>query len=312
MFYFRLILFLTCFGVFLYQYAKLTKSYLRYETTTRVRFDDSDSVMPAFFFCLKHPFSPLQMFHYLGLGKHLKESLIDYDYYLSELGNLTKTQLYDYLFNSFLTKANQGLVKEMLLDNTYLKEFSFIMCFFRVKFVNGTDTLVPCVSTDPDYNQNQLFDSLVDQIFAPENLIHLYNYQKCFSLFSRDPEDNKNYTLMQLFDTIYYLSFNHYNLMNDFSVEHISRKFRFAVLDSREMPNERQKLLIDTESIYLLELKLSVIVGMEAPYETGCKNYEKNSKVAKRKAESADGIEKPSFHELKIEMCGEMSSRIQR
>lgn len=99
MFPFRVILFLVCFAIFLYQFADVTKSYMRYETTTKVSFDSEETEMPAFYFCLKHPFAALEMFEYLDLGYHFtgEGKLVDYDYYMKSLGNLTKTQFYEYL-----------------------------------------------------------------------------------------------------------------------------------------------------------------------------------------------------------------------
>lgn len=126
----------------MYQFVDVTKSYLQYETATRIRYENQDTTMPAFYFCLKHPFTALQMFDYLKLGTHkTSKGELDYDFYKREMGNLTNNQFYVYLMNEFLKRVEQGKLKEMLLypiDD----EIQFGVYLFDILFSNGTSISV--------------------------------------------------------------------------------------------------------------------------------------------------------------------------
>lgn len=198
---FRVILFLICSSIFLYQYIQVTKSHLRYQKTTRVRYDDTDTPMQAFTFCLKHPFVSMQKFNYLKLGANrTHEGNLDYDFYMNEL-NLTKPQFHDFLTKEFLKQVNKGKLKEMLLDTTYLKEFNFFVIKSKVKFRNGSNLEISITRLSQEIN-----NYFTSQMFTPETSIYFFGYRKCFSFFRQDNFNIKYFSFFQRTTTYYVLT----------------------------------------------------------------------------------------------------------
>lgn len=272
MYFIRLFLFLVCFAIFIYQFVDVTKSYLQYETATRIRYDNQDTTMPAFYFCLKHPFTAQQMFDYLKLESHrTSKGELDYDYYKRKFGNITNTQFYVYLMNKFLKRVEQGKLKEMLLypiDD----EIQYGVYFFDILFSNGTSFSVDGARKAFKSERNL---TTID-IFKTDYLIDLHSLSKCVAFFNFEPKETGFSFQQTLPLTTYVMQFFQQELMFELNV--LKGQYALSIMGAREIPSEGELTIIETESDYKVGIQMTMVERLEAPYDTNCKNYEQLGK----------------------------------
>lgn len=283
----KIFLFLICFSFFSYQFFNVTKSYLGYQTNTRIRYESEDVPMPAFYFCLRHPFTARQMFDYLKMGTH-KTSIgeLDYDLYKRELGNLNNTQFYDYLLKKYLERVEKGKLKEMLIY-PMSEELDFSLLVFDVLFKNGTKVSLERIDRNLREPQRNL--TFAKELVKYKTFTFLTNLLKCFAFFY----DNSLFSVYQnLFLTSFAFRFYHRSLMLDFESK-LLLAYSMAFVGSREIPREDDSFFVEPEFLYLMTLRLNIIEKLEAPFDTDCKKY--------KEIENKNEIEKENEVENKNE-----------
>lgn len=147
---FKLILFIICFLIFLYQFVDITHTYLQYETITNIDYNDDSLPMPALFTCFQHPFAARQMLKELNINvkkelninvekesktntgsKELNFSVINvsnsgsinFDSLLKRLDQ-TPAEFYRMLASNYTRLLQAGKCKELLEDVSFTSDVS--------------------------------------------------------------------------------------------------------------------------------------------------------------------------------------------
>lgn len=241
----RVFLFLSCSSIFLYQFIDLTRTYLQYKTNTRIRYDNEETEMPAFYLCLNNPFEKQQIFDYLGVNQL----------------NMTTSKLYQKTLYEYLKREKQGFLKEML-EYPLLDEIEFFILIFEIQFKNTTRKSFDKLSLK--WNNSRMSQ----EIFRVNRMIQLFDLRKCFSFF----ENHSNFVLWQSSPlTTYNIWIDHKKLNLD-----ENNYYSLAIKDGREVPREEDLENFQTGSKYTVKMRMRVIERMEPPFDTMCKNYDKN------------------------------------
>lgn len=272
MFFTKITFFVLCLSICLYQVIEISQSYLNYRTVTSVDYENNNLEMPAIYYCLPHPFTLREMLPYLNTTIEFSKNEfghqnIDIKKIMSNLGiNSNSTELFRKLEKKYKTLLENGKLKELLLDTSFIRDLNYNLHYVELTFPNLTKhELFNLFDFANETESMYLFDQIRTHL-----LFHGDKQKKCFSLFSK-PE--KNYSISMTTGSVFYIEVINANLMMVDQDGGVGSGLLITVVANNEVPKMADFTISDPFTVVDVKTTAYIIKRLESPYKTACFNY---------------------------------------